>query len=145
MKGIWYIVLIKKFSLISKYRTFKSIMYDSSVFVVAGAGYCLYYIHFEITGDPCKLIGPQQCDLFTNRTILGSKSHPFFSSQWEQTQKENNQSNWIKHVFAFVTLDWDFYRWLQYWNVKAIPVPLFSKKAAARSIKYWHLTNKKMY
>jgi len=34
-----------------------------------------YYIHFEITGDPCNLIGSQQCDLFTNRTIFCSKSH----------------------------------------------------------------------
>ena len=23
-----------------------------------------YYIHFESTGDPCNLIGSQQCDLF---------------------------------------------------------------------------------
>ena len=30
----------------------------------------LYYIHFEITGDPCNLIGSQQCDLFPNCTIL---------------------------------------------------------------------------
>ena len=26
----------------------------------------IYYTHFEITGDPCDLIGSQQCDLFTN-------------------------------------------------------------------------------
>ena len=32
--------------------------------------FLLYYTHFEITGDPCNLIGSQQCDLFTNRTIL---------------------------------------------------------------------------
>ena len=36
-----------------------------------------YYIHFEITGDPCNLIGSQQCDLFPNRTIFCSKSHLF--------------------------------------------------------------------
>ena len=29
-----------------------------------------YYIHFEITGDPCNMIGSQQCDLFTNCTIF---------------------------------------------------------------------------
>ena len=38
------------------------------------------YIHFEITGDPCNLIGSQQCDLFSNRTIFCSKSHLFPSS-----------------------------------------------------------------
>ena len=36
-----------------------------------------YYIHFEITGYPCNLIGSQQCDLFLNRTIFCSKSHLF--------------------------------------------------------------------
>ena len=30
----------------------------------------VYYIHFEITGDPFNLIGSQQCDLFPNRTIF---------------------------------------------------------------------------
>ena len=37
----------------------------------------LYYIHFEITGCPCNLIGSQQCDLFLNRTIFCSKLHLF--------------------------------------------------------------------
>ena len=36
-----------------------------------------YYIHFEITGDPCNLIGLQQCDLFMNHTIYCCKSHLF--------------------------------------------------------------------
>ena len=40
----------------------------------------IYYIHFEITGGPCDLIGSNWCDLFTNRTIFCSKSH-LFSSQ----------------------------------------------------------------
>ena len=48
--------------------------------------YSFYYIHFEITGDPCNLIGPQQCDLFTNRTILGSKSHLFFQPMRTNTK-----------------------------------------------------------
>ena len=42
-------------------------------------GFVLYYIHLEITGDPCNLIGSERCDLFTNRTILCSKSHLFFN------------------------------------------------------------------
>ena len=37
----------------------------------------IYYIHFEITGDPCNLIGSQQYDLFTNHIIFCSKSHLF--------------------------------------------------------------------
>ena len=32
--------------------------------------FILYYTHFEITGDPCNLIGSQQCDLFPNCTIF---------------------------------------------------------------------------
>ena len=30
----------------------------------------IYQIHFEITGDPCHLIGSQLCDLFTIRNIF---------------------------------------------------------------------------
>ena len=41
------------------------------------SNYCLYYIHFEITGYQCNLIGSQQCDLFLNLTIFCSKSHLF--------------------------------------------------------------------
>ena len=41
------------------------------------SNYCLYYIHFEITGYQCNLIGYQQCDLFLNLTIFCSKSHLF--------------------------------------------------------------------
>ena len=48
--------------------------------------YSLYYIHFEITGYPCNLIGSQQCDLFPNRTFFCAKSH-LFLSQWEWDSK----------------------------------------------------------
>ena len=30
----------------------------------------IYYIRFEIIGDPWNLIGSQQCDLSTNHTIF---------------------------------------------------------------------------
>ena len=36
-----------------------------------------YYIHFEIAGDPCNVIGSQQCDLFTNHTIFCSSKVTF--------------------------------------------------------------------
>ena len=39
--------------------------------------YALYYILLEITGDPCNLIGSQQCDLDPNRTIFCPKLHLF--------------------------------------------------------------------
>ena len=45
-----------------------------------------YYMHLEITGDPCNLIGSQQCDLFPNRTIFCSKSH-HFPSHWKRNTK----------------------------------------------------------
>lgn len=44
---------------------------DTSVF------YTFYYIHFEIAGDPCNLIGSHQCNLFMNHTIFCSKLHLF--------------------------------------------------------------------
>ena len=37
--------------------------------------YNYYTIHFETNGNPCKLIGFQLCDLYTNHTIFCSKSH----------------------------------------------------------------------
>ena len=32
------------------------------------SGCTLYYIHFEINGVSCNLIGSQECDFSTNRT-----------------------------------------------------------------------------
>ena len=57
----------------------------------------LYYIHFEITGDPCSLIGSQQCDLFPNRTIFCSKLH-LFPSQWK-TNTKTAQPNRFQILF----------------------------------------------
>ena len=74
----------------------------------------LYYIHFEITGDPFNLIGSQKCDLFTNRIIFCSKLHHFSSI-----------------VISFSNTKWD---------VKAFLFPLF-KKWATRSIKFWYWLN----
>lgn len=35
-----------------------------------GKDYTIYYIYFELNGDPCNTIGPHWCDTFTNRTIF---------------------------------------------------------------------------
>ena len=48
--------------------------------------YSIYYIHFEITGGPCDLIGSNWCDLFTNRTIFALNSI-FFPANEEVTLK----------------------------------------------------------
>ena len=53
---------------------------DTSVF------YTFYYIHFEITGDPCNPIGSHQCNLFMNHTIFCSKLH-FFPGHWKTLVK----------------------------------------------------------
>ena len=50
----------------------------------------LYYIHFEITGDPCSLIGSRQCDLLMNRTIF-SLNRIFLPAHEKGTLKQNNQ------------------------------------------------------
>ena len=62
------------------------------VCVLLTSNHMIYYIYFEITGDPCNLIGSQQCDLSTNRTIFYSKSH-LFASQWEKNTKTKQQSD----------------------------------------------------
>ena len=52
--------------------------------------------HFESTGDLCNLIGSQQCDLFTNRTIFCSKSHHFFfANQNENEIILTNHISWL--------------------------------------------------
>ena len=33
----------------------------------------IYYIRFEIIGDPCNLIGSQQCNLSTNHNLFHSQ------------------------------------------------------------------------
>ena len=47
--------------------------------------YRLREANIEITGDPCNLIGSRQCDLFTNRTIFCSKSHPLTHQNENET------------------------------------------------------------
>lgn len=42
----------------------------------------VYNVHFKMTGGPCNLIDSHQCDLFTIRTIVCSKSH-FSPIQWD--------------------------------------------------------------
>ena len=46
------------------------------------------YIHFEITDDPCHLIGSHWCDLITNRTIL-ALNRIFLSANKEALLKYN--------------------------------------------------------
>ena len=61
----------------------RSMIYSAATKSLANV---FYYIHFEITGDPCNLIGSELCDLFPNRTTFGSKSH-LFPSQWKRHTK----------------------------------------------------------
>ena len=82
----------------------------------------LYYIHFEITGYPCNLIGSQQCDLFLNRICSKSrhscsKSHHFCL----------NRSIFVLYRIICVSNT--------KWDVKVFLFRLFNKPAT-RSIKY---------
>ena len=46
----------------------------------------LYYIHFEITGGPCHLIGSRWCNLFMNCTIF-ALNRIFFQANEQATLK----------------------------------------------------------
>ena len=46
----------------------------------------LYYIHFEITGGPCYLIGSRWCNLFMNCTIF-ALNRIFFQANEQATLK----------------------------------------------------------
>ena len=71
-----------------------------------------YYIHFEITGDPCNLIGSHRCDLFTKSTFFSKLE--FSPTKW----------NW-RTTFA------TFWRPDYYWI----------KKAFLQTKKFLHLRN----
>ena len=51
-----------------------------------------YYIHFEITGYPCNVIGSQQCDLFPN-PIFFALNRIFSSPKKNGTVNQNKQSD----------------------------------------------------
>ena len=51
----------------------------------------LDYIPFEITGHFCNLVGSQQCDSFTYRTIFGSKRYLFFQPMRNHQKKGTNK------------------------------------------------------
>ena len=98
----------------------------------------VYFIHFEIIGDPCNLIGSQQCDLFMNRTCFCSKSHHFPNQRGENIREENNQSDWKKHWYDLSTNRVILcFRLIASFSVlhsrkmrfKAFPLPLFNKPA----------------
>ena len=67
-------------------------MASISSVICTSIDYQIYYIHFEMTGYPCNLIGSQQCDLFPNRTIF-ALNRIFFSANENKTVKQNNQSD----------------------------------------------------
>ena len=71
----------------------------------------LYFIHLEITGDPCNLIGSQQCNLFQNRTIssanengtLKRKNRSYFKTCYRENER---QKKIIVANFATFVLNW---------------------------------------
>lgn len=65
------------------------------------------YIHFEITGDHCNLIGSQWCVLF-------SKPQYFFCSKSHSCFKLHNVFSKSHHCFAY-KMRWNW----------AFPIPLF--------------------
>ena len=64
---IFIVNCISNFNLIKKFFGVKkcSNQFDSNLPLS-----CLYHTQFEITGDPCNLIGSQQCNLFLNCTFF---------------------------------------------------------------------------
>ena len=96
-----------------------------------------YYIHFEITGDPCNLIGSHPCDLFTNHTIFCSSKVTFVLNCT------------IIHVLTHVISVLNRAIFALYciisvlgtkWDVEAFLFPLFNKPATW-SIKYCYWLN----
>ena len=53
----------------------------------------IYYIHFEIIGDPWNLIGSQQCDLSTNSHYQFALNCIFFPANEKGSLKQHNQTH----------------------------------------------------
>ena len=87
------------------------IIFDNNQFIPStlvwySKGFC--YVLLEIIGDPCNLIGSQQCDLFPNHTIFCTKLH-LFPRQWESNTKTvrfqglfkvTNENQCWNHMFS---------------------------------------------
>jgi hypothetical protein len=43
-------------------------IFEPKMIIISARNTRLYYIHFEINGVSCNLIGSQECDFSTNRT-----------------------------------------------------------------------------
>ena len=54
---------------------------------------CPLNVGFTVTGDPCNLIGSQQCDSFTSHTISCSLLYPFWNHWWSL------QADWLSAVW----------------------------------------------
>jgi len=52
----------------------------------------LYYIHFEITGYPCNLIGSQRA-IYSQIALFFALNRIFFSANENETVKQNDQSD----------------------------------------------------
>ena len=98
-----------------------------------------YYIYFEINGDPCNPIGPQQCDLFTNHTLFCSRPHLLNSSFINRVINVLNCviSDFIRTNFA---LNCVISVPSTQWEIKVLLFPLFNKPAAS-SNNYWYWLN----
>ena len=65
----------------------------------------IYYIHSQIIYHPCTLIGSQQCEQFTNRTIFCSKSH-IFPSRWEAILEQFIRFHSLFNVTNQIVVKW---------------------------------------
>ena len=90
---LWVIVPVNP----RKNRTSSDLLYKSNRPQVSMGYKLIYYIHSEIIGYPCNVIGSQRCDLFPNRTIFCSKVH-LLSRPMRMAQK-NKTTNQISRLF----------------------------------------------
>ena len=121
------------------YLTRLKIMPDRAVFIQYPARHLqkgfscvnnkLYYIHFEITCDPCNLIGSQQCDLFTNHAQFSVLNHVCSKSR---------QLCFKLHHFCFQSCHFrsilHHFCFRYKMRLKAFLFPLFNKPATKSNI-----------
>ena len=73
----------------------------STINACAQPRFQFYYIHLEITGDPCNLIGSKQSAIYSQIALFFALNRTISPANEKETQKLNNQSD-FKTIFNLI-------------------------------------------
>ena len=88
-----------------------------------------HYIHFKIPGDPCDLIGSQQCDLFSIHTKQPIRIQGLFKDTNQIAGSERHRTHWEANFSSFVPKTFLFLKVFekQKWDISTDINPVFGQ------------------